>query len=604
MVTISTDRSHRNVSEASSKQVDALNQAAWAATSHDVTQAQALSSEAFRLATAASPPYLKGKADSLVNQAECDLLEGKYASAIDHVLCAHDIYRDIDVLDAWFLHGYCIMGMSYTRLGDYATSLSFNLKYLELAEALEDQEHQALALKNIGVIHSLEGKYRQAVDFYERALPLFERVGSKEGIGALYNNFSIEYRMLGDVETALDYALKGLSFFQEIHYLPGEARIRGNIGQLLTLSGEYEQAEYHLKTALRIAQHINNVVSHTGALLYLGDLYIKTGDFEEARACLLQALRIAEASQHKRNQSTCYEYLAMLYEQQGDYKQALEFCKQHHQLKDAILNEETLAKATNLEVIYKTRQALLEVETQKHLREEDRRYFERLTQMKDDILNTTSHDLKSPLTSLDLNLQLLRRHGRIDDERGQHLLSRLEATTRQMRSLITDLLELARLETGRSINIESCDLVQLIQDALAVHQPSAQQKNIRVQVHSPISSLMLRLDARRMSQALDNLISNAVKYTLAGGTVEVQIQLATNEVMVRVADTGIGIPPEALPHLFERFYRVQDKLHLAVEGTGLGLPIARTIIEQHGGKIRVESEVGVGSSFSFNLPLN
>jgi signal transduction histidine kinase len=151
-----------------------------------------------------------------------------------------------------------------------------------------------------------------------------------------------------------------------------------------------------------------------------------------------------------------------------------------------------------------------------------------------------------------------------------------------------------------------CDLAlsarieQKIRDSITNFNFSATQKNIALTLELPEESIRLTSDARLLTQALHNLLSNAIKYT-PEGNVTLRAQVNDSEVVIIVTDTGIGIPADALPHIFERFYRVKEH-SIIFEGTGLGLSIAQTIILQHKGTLTVDSEPGRGSTFTIRLP--
>jgi signal transduction histidine kinase len=143
----------------------------------------------------------------------------------------------------------------------------------------------------------------------------------------------------------------------------------------------------------------------------------------------------------------------------------------------------------------------------------------------------------------------------------------------------------------------------LLHEVLREFQSSAQHKNIRLQFRAETPERYVACDPFQIRQALDNLVSNAIKYTQNGGQVELIIEQSSVEVLIKVMDNGLGIPETDLPHIFDRFYRVSKESHRDIEGTGLGLAIVKTIVEQHQGKIWVESALGHGTTFSFTLPL-
>jgi two-component system, OmpR family, phosphate regulon sensor histidine kinase PhoR len=169
--------------------------------------------------------------------------------------------------------------------------------------------------------------------------------------------------------------------------------------------------------------------------------------------------------------------------------------------------------------------------------------------------------------------------------------------------LVLDLLELSKMESGHSVfRFTRVNISELVDTAAARLQNQATQSGIDLFVHTPESPVFADVAPERITQVLINLIGNAIAYTPAPGRIDVSVLDADEEVTVEVADTGIGIPKADIPRIFERFYRVDKDRSRNTGGTGLGLAIVKHILEAHRGTIKVTSEVGRGSTFSFTLP--
>ncbi|MBC8171074.1 MAG: HAMP domain-containing histidine kinase, partial [Anaerolineae bacterium] len=338
-------------------------------------------------------------------------------------------------------------------------------------------------------------------------------------------------------------------------------------------------------------------------LLNMGRLSARQDNHPQAIAYAHEGLAHAQTIQYKGIQMNCHLLLSQSYKHLGEWQPAFQHHEQYTLLKDEIHTEESATKLRHLEVQHRTRQAQMELEAQRKLRDEDRRYYEQLNQMKDEILNTASHDLKSPLVGIQHTLDSLRRHGRIDDPHGQQLMLDIDKTVRQMGDLVTSVLDLAKLETGRALHLETCDFVAFIQSMLPEMTGAAQRAGIDLAMKLPTSAVTLAFDTDRMVQVMQNLLSNAVKYTGHGGNITLTVEVKATHLTVAIKDTGMGIPVFALPYVFERFYRVPDERHRQIDGTGLGLAIVKAIIEQHRGTIQVDSTLNQGTTFTFSLPL-
>ena len=237
-------------------------------------------------------------------------------------------------------------------------------------------------------------------------------------------------------------------------------------------------------------------------------------------------------------------------------------------------------------------------------RAQERKYFEKLIEMKNKFVRTASHDLKNPINVIMLTLYNFELHGASDSDLAAAYLKTIETQTDKMRTLVLDILDLASLESGHEerLQLGISSLSTLLQAAIDSHMALAKAKDIDIDLKLLEPNIRLVADVSRFDHLLSNLISNAIKYTPDGGQIHIQAQMEADDVIISIADTGIGIPEDAIPYLFDTFYRVNKDDPLGQEGTGLGLSIAQSIVEQHNGRIWVESELGIGSTFYVALP--
>ncbi len=240
------------------------------------------------------------------------------------------------------------------------------------------------------------------------------------------------------------------------------------------------------------------------------------------------------------------------------------------------------------------REAELELERQNlQLRELDR--------MKDEFVALVSHELRTPLTSIRGYLELIGEDANLTEEQ-TGFLETIDRNAQRLQRVVGDLLFVAQVEAGKlSLEDGDVDLNTVVDEAVQAAQPSADAKSIVLLIE--LDELPeVRGDRARLAQVLDNFVSNAIKFTPPGGRVTVATRLMPGEVEIVVSDTGMGIPEDELPLLFQRFFRAERATSGAIPGTGLGLAIAKAIVAGHGGRIRVESEVGTGTTFRVILP--
>lgn len=222
--------------------------------------------------------------------------------------------------------------------------------------------------------------------------------------------------------------------------------------------------------------------------------------------------------------------------------------------------------------------------------------------MKSEFFSSISHELRTPLHSI-LGFTKLMLGGKVPDHKTQvEFLTIIDSQGEHLGKLIGNLLDVSLLESGRfEVRKQLLSIKELIYDALESFYSLAEEKGIVLSKKIAATLPKVEADGERLRQVMNNLISNAIKFSPDGGSIIVKAEDKNNELLVQVIDHGVGIPKEAIPHVFERFYRAEDSM--ALGGTGLGLYITKQIIEAHGGRIWVESEPGKGSTFYFTIPL-
>ena len=218
-----------------------------------------------------------------------------------------------------------------------------------------------------------------------------------------------------------------------------------------------------------------------------------------------------------------------------------------------------------------------------------------------DLIAQFVHELRTPLASLSTATYLLLRPEMSREQRDQ-IVNNIHSETLRLNSLASSFLDLARLESGRvQFRKTRFSVADLIYESSDVMTSKAQETSIQIRVEVPGDMPLMEADRDKIKQVLLNLLSNAIKYNRPNGSVIVTANFGETEESITIQDTGLGIPEEAIPHLFEKFYRVREH-EGKVTGTGLGLSISKQIIQGHNGRIEVKSKMGVGTSFTIHLP--
>jgi two-component system OmpR family sensor kinase len=223
-----------------------------------------------------------------------------------------------------------------------------------------------------------------------------------------------------------------------------------------------------------------------------------------------------------------------------------------------------------------------------------------------ELVANVSHDLRTPLAALQGYLEtLLLKEKQLTPEEQRHYLDIVTRHSERLGKLVSELFELAKLDShDTQVHPEPFSLGELVQDVVQKFQLVAQKKNQRLQAHFAEELPFVCADIGLIERVLDNLIQNALQYTPAGGTITVALKERPTQIMVQVIDTGDGIPPEALPAIFDRFYRVEKHRQHAAGGAGLGLAITKRILDLHGCAIEAHSTLNGGTTFTFHLPIH
>jgi signal transduction histidine kinase len=257
--------------------------------------------------------------------------------------------------------------------------------------------------------------------------------------------------------------------------------------------------------------------------------------------------------------------------------------------------EVTKAKVNTLLTFYHQQQQLEQKNLELASLNEQKNYF----------LGMASHDLRNPLGNIITLAQFIESDdAKLSDEQ-KNFLATIINSGQFMLNLLNDLLDVSRIESGNAtIELNEINIVELIQQSIADNKYHAQKKNISIQYSAHENIPSLNGDASQLRQVLNNLISNAIKYSVQGKLVEINVSYNETEVEIAVADQGQGIPEDEIEEVFRPFQRTSVQSTAGEKSTGLGLTIAKKVVEAHNGTIRVSSKVGVGTVFSFTLPLH
>jgi signal transduction histidine kinase len=228
-------------------------------------------------------------------------------------------------------------------------------------------------------------------------------------------------------------------------------------------------------------------------------------------------------------------------------------------------------------------------------------HFKKVDMLKSEFVSTVSHDLRAPLTLMRGYATMLSMVGAMNEQQ-KDFVRKIHESIEAMTQLVDNLLDLGRIEAGVGLNLEAVNIESVLQDVAGAYQAQAANKRISLLADIPGGMRPIEADLTLLRQAVANLVDNAIKYTQPGGRVTLHARQHDGRQVISIEDSGVGIAPTDQARLFEKFYRARRSETLREKGSGLGLAIVKSVAEQHGGRVTVESRLGVGSTFTLELP--
>ena len=504
------------------------------------------------------------------------------------------------------------IGFAYLEFGNFTKAMSYYLETLEIARQEENVGIEIAALNGIGTLYGETDNFPEAIAHLEQALALErEKQGANEAV--VLNNCAVQYARMGNFERTLEYGLQSLQLSETENDPLGAIFARNRVGEAYMGMAQFEQANSYFQQNLDYLQDPNLRPRRLHTLWNMGKLRTAQQKYEPAVNYLEEALTIATEANSQQYMYEIHESLAEAHKGMGHYDMALHHYEQFHTLKETVFDEKSKNARRGLEVAYRTEQAKREATLLQHKNEElEREIQERkraeeaalsASQAKSRFLATMSHELRTPLNSIigfaelmELELRHFPKSALFED------IKRIHKNGMHLLELVNDVLDMARIETGKLLlypeKVSPWLIVQEVNDFL----PRFAKEGVEFSsVASPDLPEFI-VDTTRIKQILLNLLSNAFKFT-EKGWVKLTVEETATSIEFIIEDNGIGIPPEQISSLFEIFAQVDIPQNRTLGGIGLGLSISRDLAKLHSGTINVESEVGKGSKFTLSLPL-
>jgi len=499
-------------------------------------------------------------------------------------------------------HLHNSIGNTLAHLGRTEESLNSYFHALELMETIDSQQGIQMSLGNIGTLFAALDEFDRALDYFERALSIAVKHERTQDSASHLCNIGNVYRKLEDYPKALEYYLRALKIFQDAGNTYNSTALMGNLGTVYFYSGEYDTALEYLSQALSAAEKLED---HYGMSLWrsnLGELFSKQDwhNFNPSKAeeYLLGALSLHEKSGAFVDQYWIHKSLGVVYKIQGRWQDALTHTELYHSLKEEFQNKNAFQMIVDTDA----KRRIAAMSKEKEIIDAKNAELELANKLKTKLLGIAAHDLKNPLGNIIGFVRMLIEEIPAPSEHHEMLVM-INESAASMHRLIIDLLESSAAEMGAmTLEVAPLDLSELLRIVIYGNLMAAQAKSQRIECS--IEDVGIIADPRRIQQVLENLISNAIKYSQAGKVITVRLTHRGSMARVEVQDQGQGLTEEDMSKLFGQFQRLSAQPTGGESSTGLGLSIVKQIVELHGGRIWAESAgKNLGATFIVEFPL-
>jgi signal transduction histidine kinase len=575
-------------------------------------------------------------------------------TAMDFFIRALAIEDSLD-LNNEKIFTYIAMAQAFEEVGDYHKSADLLKQAFAISEPFKNANIFVLILNKQGRVNAALGKIDEAFENYELVLKYEDQLLQPRIEAEALFNLGHLFTQQGKYQDALQSHKRSLAISRSLRDKKSEATSLNDIGELYALMKNDKKALANYIVSLEIRQALKDKRALAESYNNIGVIYYQQKKYKQSIPNLLLALDAGQDSQSQNQIRKSYEYLSSCYKELGDLKKSLYYKDQYLAIHDFILNdrsEQQVLATENRYVLDKKESQIDKLETDRIQREKEiaaQKKFRNvlfiliglsfvililifylyivkkrsnlvlqeandkvqlqnialqdLNATKDKFFSIISHDLKGPLNSLTSFSGLLINHtDSLSKDEIKMLAKDLDKSLKNLFALLENLLEWSRSQTGKiEFKPEAFDVTTLLEENTELLKAQAQNKNIVLE-NAYISEQSVFAHKHSINTVVRNLISNAIKFTPAGGMIKVDLQPKADSVTVTIADNGVGMSKEVMNKLFRIDTKHTTKGTAEEKGTGLGLILCKEFVEKNGGRIWVESEEGKGSVFCFTVP--
>lgn len=502
------------------------------------------------------------------------------------------------------------ISITYENLKNYPEALAYAQRSFDLAEAQKDLVHMSTTLDLIGNIYTDQFEYDTAIQYYQASLEVAEKLEGAYEIAHSLSNLGNAYSNQGKYQQALPYFERALTLSVKNEDYANELLAKQNLGQTYLQLKQFPESLRYNQEAMAMARELQDIETEKLVAFSLYDYYKQTR--QPAKALEMHELYLLKRdsleSEANQREALRYEYQYAYEKQiladslifvQEQAETELVFQQQLSQRNYLLLGGLGLALIGFIFFRYRSRQRALELQQERARKEQ----LDQVNQMKSRFFANISHEFRTPLTLvLGQNQQL---QAELDDPRLDAKFDRVDRNGRRLLELVNQVLDLSKLEASNmALKTETIDLIPFLKNLLFSFESLADQKFQALIFDHNLDSLLIVADPEKLERIFYNLLANALKFTPERGRITLKLQMVANLAHIGIIDTGIGIPEAQVPYIFDRFYQAEGGTTHSSPGTGIGLALAKELVELHAGRISVQSVTNEGTEFWVVLPLS
>ncbi|MFT6781438.1 MAG: signal transduction histidine kinase/Tfp pilus assembly protein PilF [Saprospiraceae bacterium] len=540
------------------------------------------------------------------------------------------------------------IGENYMKKGDFPKGIEYLNRSKNIFEELDNEYNVVKVQASMAQIYLQQGNLDEAREFILLNLAYFEKTGNKTLISGSLSNLGGIYASQGKNKKALEYLERAMVFIEESGNIPYIAGLSQNMGGIYYDEGKLERALEYLTKGLQLSEKIKNENSIASAKSKIGLILMDQGKYAKSIVYSTEALSFYQETTDVKNIEISSESLMKAYKAIGSYKKALAMNELFHQMRDSLNSEENQKAIIEMQVQseYEKQKAiddaqngkLIAIETQKKeyqqnlflaalfaillisllaffnfkryketkrqkaIIEEQKKKVEQSEKYKEQFLANMSHEIRTPMHAISGMVKILERN---DHPASQDVfLDVMKTSSDNLVVILNDVLDLSKIEAGK-LDIESIPIYSsdVIKNVMQILKYKVEEKGLSFtsQISEDVPNVFMG-DPTRLNQILLNIAGNAIKFT-EKGNVNIALEKKEDRLIFSIKDTGVGMAESNLKNIFDAFEQAEGSISRQYGGTGLGLSISQQLTQLQGGKIWVESQEGVGSTFYVELPL-